>query len=476
MERHRRGSFAEKKNKDQVDDFCAVNVLSLAEELKEQLATGNSLANVAGGSITCLIIIPEIKRLIRNVNLEMYNPHHVAVGPYHLTKNPDLAMYAEKIRSLEALLSAASGGTPLEVYVEELERLEGHARSCYAHSFDNITSREFVRTRKSRARRCRASQCYFLSMAHHSGTPLVSASRSVEAVAVARDVFYLAENQIPFFVLDKIHQLTNSGGSVSAVETTMAVLVRHLLRAERYSIAAPQASQPGNLLHLVHMHLMSNFVPSATGYETIGKKVGLWRSAIEYYFTGVKFRKRPLDPDGAHCILDVKLDSSGPTLEVPTLDINAGTLVLLRNLIALEQRNHNMLGSHVTAYCIFLSHVACTASDVMPLSRIGILDGYDLSNPGEIARSFAELCTGIMFDPDDLRGTWQVLEKGYRSSLRRWKAWLWRNYLFWMAWLMQKYFTNPWAAIGLIAGTIGLACTVLQAVYSVMSYKQQGAN
>ncbi|CAL5006777.1 unnamed protein product [Urochloa decumbens] len=483
MERHRRGSFTEKKNKGQADDFCAVDVLSLAQELKEQLATGNSLAGVAGGSVSPpSIIIAEVKRLIRNVNKAMYDPHQVSIGPYHLIENPDLAMYAEKVRSLGAVLSAASaGGTALEVYVDELERLEGQARSCYAHSFDNITSREFVRM-------LLLDGCYLLTRfgnvdmakGHMPGDMM-------EALAVARDALYLAENQIPFFVLEKVYQLTYPGGSISAMDA-IAMYVRELLRAKQYSISAavPPVSQPGNLLHLVHMHLVPALVPSSvTGSSgAIGiKKVGRWRSATEYNFAGVKFRKRRLllGPEGAQCILSVKLVDSTLTLEVPTLYIDAETLPLLRNLMALEQRNHIMLGSHVvTAYCFFISQIACTAGDVELLSRMGIIV-HDRSNHGEVARSLADLCTGIMFRPDDprcnyLRPVWLVLEMGYRSSLRWWMAWLWRSYLLWMAWLRHKYFTNPWVALGLVAATVGLACTIVQTVYSVMSYKQQGAN
>uniref|UniRef100_A0A0A9ASK2 Uncharacterized protein n=1 Tax=Arundo donax TaxID=35708 RepID=A0A0A9ASK2_ARUDO len=41
-----------------------------------------------------------------------------------------------------------------------------------------------------------------------------------------------------------------------------------------------------------------------------------------------------------------------------------------------------------------------------------------------------------------------------------------------MAWLRQKYFSNPWLAVGLAAAAVGLVCTVVQAVYSVLSYGQ----
>ncbi|XP_052165790.1 uncharacterized protein LOC127782570 [Oryza glaberrima] len=308
-----------------------------------------------------------------------------------------------------------------------------------------------------------------------------SAVDQQEAVAVVRDVFYLAENQIPFFVVDKIHQLTFLDGQTPAVHA-IARYARELLRVNGYSVATPtkveepeRPPEPANLLHLLHMHFTPTVLASAasTGSRRRGggRPVGRWRTAMEYYFAGVTFKKRPLDDQrgGARCVLDVKVSGwGGGTLEMPQLTVDAETWPLLRNLMALEQSNPAAAGSHVTAYCVFMSQLACTAADVELLSRRGVIV-HGLGHNGEVAKHFADLCKGAVFDADDadmnyLRPVCQVLERRFQSRPRRW-----------MAWLKKKYFANPWLIAGLVAATVGLVCTVIQAVYSVLGYTKPGS-
>jgi hypothetical protein len=164
----------------------------------------------------------------------------------------------------------------------------------------------------------------------------------------------------------------------------------------------------------------------------------------------------------ARCILDVTLDSGSGTLVVPRLRIDAETGRILRNLVALEQQNPGV-GSHVTAYCVFMSQMACTASDVGLLSRTGVIV-HLLANDGEVAAFFSDLCKGVLFDPDDadhnyLRATCQVLDKLYRSRPRRC-----------MALLYNKYSANPWLVVGVMAASIGLISTLVQTLYTALSY------
>ncbi|KAL6842448.1 hypothetical protein ACP4OV_027683 [Aristida adscensionis] len=465
-----------------------VDITALAQQLREELAAAErSVAQLTGG---CPVIIAEVGDLTRNVDQAEYEPQHVSIGPYSWMKTPELARDGEKVRCLGEILAAAAagGGVALEVYLEEVARLEEQARRCYAHTFEHIEGNDFVRM-------LLLDGCYLLTWFrgavdagrrtsgggaptanghahggyHRVSTPTAAGGADkLEAVAVVRDVLYLAENQIPFFVVDKIQQLTVLDGGVSAADM-VAAYVRDLLR-RHYSVAAPAVAEappgPGNLLHLLHMHFRPTVPLYPAGGKATGKKVGRWRTATEYHFAGVKLRSRPLGGNGARCILDVKLgDGAGGVLEIPHLAIDAETWRLLRNLMALEQRNPAAAGSHVTAYCVFMSQVACTAADVELLSRREVI-AHGLGNHGQVARCFSDLCRGVVFDADDpggnyLRETWQTLERRFRSRPRRW-----------VAWLGQKYFRNPWLATGLMAAAVGLACTVVQAVYSVLSYKQ----
>ena len=108
--------------------------------------------------------------------------------------------------------------------------------------------------------------------------------------------------------------------------------------------------------------------------------------------------------------------------------------------------------------------MACTTKDVELLTQRGVIV-HGQGNNVDVARCFADLCKGIVFDPSDRHCNylWETcckLEKRFLSNPRRW-----------MAWLRQKYFNNPWLAVGLLAAVIGLVCAIVQAVYSVLSYK-----
>jgi hypothetical protein len=448
----------------------------LVHELKRKLS---SLKSSKALPVEPRIIVSKVGHLRRNVCNSEYDPDHVSIGPYNHTRQ--LPTQQDKVRSLAAVLLAAEEEEPsmtVEVYLKELACLEDKARSYYANTFDNITSDQFVHM-------LLLDGCYILSRfasfppkhtaPHGAGAARSSAfAASLEDLAVVRDVFFLAENQIPFFVLEKIGELTVPGGSAH-VGKWIADHALELMKAQRYAVAAPKSTEPENLLHLLHMHLkpqeMAALLPGATGNGAADKPVspvGRWRTATEYSYAGVKFTSKEMDEEGdVRCILDVKLDSG--TLEVPRLDIDNETWRLLRNLMELEQRNREEVGSHVTAYCVFMSQLASDKKDVELLSKRGVIV-HAHGNDGEVAQHFADLCKGIMFDTSEpkINYLWDIrqkLEKRSRSYPRRW-----------MAWLKRKYFSNPWLAVGLLAAAVGLVCAIVQALYSVLSYKLQGWN
>ncbi|VAH85506.1 unnamed protein product [Triticum turgidum subsp. durum] len=432
----------DQKGKSGDSDSCDLEMDQLVHELENKLATLNSSKVVRDGVRPCPIFVGKVRDLTRNVDSIEYDLDHVAIGPYNYprpqSKKPHLAMEHDKLASLDLLLSAAKAVRPtmtVAVYVKELACLERDTRNCYANTFHDMTSEQFVRM-------LLLDGCYILSRlvglrAPHLDDVVtaeagVSSANRAEALAVVRDVFYLAENQIPFFVLEKIGDLTTLDGK-DRVLTEISDYALDLMRMQKYAaMAPPEPLAPGNLLHLLHMHLKPvelTISPAAPVSTVEFMCVRRWRSATEYNFAGVKFKARAMSDEGLiRCILDVKLDGGGGTLEVPCLDIDSETWRLLRNLMELEQRNRETVGSHVTAYCLFMSQVACTTKDVELLVKRGvIIHGY--GNNEEVAKCFADLCKGIQFDPHDpgcnyLRETCWKLEKRFQRYPWKLIAWL----------------------------------------------------
>ncbi|OEL13863.1 hypothetical protein BAE44_0025118 [Dichanthelium oligosanthes] len=481
-------SNPEEPSREQIGDSDVITIdISPQEELSEEISPATATPSTEQFSGGCPVIIAKVGDLTRNVNEMEYEPHHVSIGPYHRIDHPHLAKDGEKERCLADVLSMKPGATE-QKYLEALAFLEKQARRCYDDEF-SIESKEFMRM-------LLLDGCYLLrrfgnldagphrngtqeASGHHvqressSSTVLASGgANKLEGVSVVRDCLFLAENQIPFFVLEKIYHLTFDGRDTSAADR-IALYVRQLL-AETYQyyhvVEAPplaNPSKPGNLLHLLHMHFKpSSMLSSGTSNNKsvpIGERVGRWRSATDYHMVGVKFKWRLVGAGDAKCILDVELTGrGGGVLEIPRLNIHGETRRLLRNLMALEQQNP-VVGSHVTAFCVFMSQVASKESDVELLCSEGIIH-HSIGNNAEVASLFSDLCKGIVFDPnsaDDnyLLPYWQKLEKRYQSLLPRWTAWF-----------KHTYFRNPCLAIGLLAVTVGLFCAIVQTVYSVLAY------
>ncbi|KAM3354819.1 hypothetical protein ACQJBY_025520 [Aegilops geniculata] len=386
-------------------------IVQLANDLRGELRALHLIqAQVGDRRPPCPVIIGKVRDQTRNVDNGEYDPDHVAIGPYNYprpqSKSPQLAKEHDKLMSLDKVVTAAKALRPgmtveVDIYVNELRCLEKSVRDCYGNKFDDMSSEQFVRM-------LLLDGCYILSrlvglqlgaqpMDDAVGTAnagVLSAERA-EALAVVRDVFYLAENQIPFFVLEKIGELTGLDGN-DRVIADIAKYALDLMRIQKYAEAAPAMvlTVPGNLLHLLHMHLKPvapSISPAAPVNGVDPEPVRRWRSATEYYFAGVMFKRRDMSSNGlTRCILDVKLSSGSGTLEVPCLDIDAETWRLLRNLMELEQRNRETVGSHVTSYCVFMSQVACTTKDVELLTKRGIIV-HGHGNNDEVAKCFADL-------------------------------------------------------------------------------------
>ncbi|KAM0877903.1 hypothetical protein ACQ4PT_035197 [Festuca glaucescens] len=508
----------------------------LAEELSRNLGTMKSFKSQPKDGII-VAKVRHLTRNVCNseydpdhVSIGPYNHHRQLPTQHDKLRSLDAVLsWAKK----------HGHGTTVEGYINELACLEPEARSCYNNTFDDIPKDQFVRmllldgcyivdrfvkfqaqpttndagtaangnnipsavaaspdfqeqpTMNDAGAAANGSTIPSVlaaspgfraqptpndegTSANASSTPPASAAE-LEALEVVRDVFFLAENQIPFFVLEKIGDLAVPDGRTH-VGRWIADHARVLMKNQMYAVAAPgpamvppKPTVPGNLLHLLHMQLKpeAGLFPDTTGISAADESasVGRWRTATEYSYAGVKFKSQEMGENGSvRCILDVKLDSSGGTLEVPRLDIDNETWRLLRNLMELEQRNRETVGSNVTAYCVFMSQLASDRKDVELLRKRGVIV-HAHGNDGEVAQHFADLCKGIMFNPnnpaiDYLWETRQKLDRRSRSYPRRW-----------MAWLRRRYFANPWLAVGLLAAAIGLVCALVQALYSVLSYK-----
>jgi len=297
---------------------------------------------------------------------------------------------------------------------------------------------------------------------------------------LVRDVVFLVENQIPLFVLERLHQRVVGGGGgagsssvLDCIAGPVQELLQILLLISRKPRPAPPPSTCPHLLHLVHAYLQPTLVPvpaaGGCNCNTASRRrrrrlmTGRWRRATEYErYANVRFKARELVADDAACssVLDVQLVGGGSTLWVPRLRVDSSTWTILRNLMALEEKEQEQQARRrrpVTAYCVLMSQVACTAEDVELLRRAGVVDHF-LGNDEQAARGFAGLCRGVVLDVDDLdanylKPLWHELEQRSHSRAQRLMGWF-------------RHGHNVGLAAVLLLALILVACQVMQSFFA----------
>lgn len=148
-----------------------------------------------------------VKRGIRNVDSSQYTPDSILVGPYH--RNPDQRMEPVKLAALHGALPGdeQEQRSTLHRYLGEIAAANflAEVRRYYAdgaNKFDDLTPSKLLLVDGFYILHCFGIGRFGGGSSSSGGE--MCAQDNIEHI---RDVFYLLENHIPFFVLVKIHDL-----------------------------------------------------------------------------------------------------------------------------------------------------------------------------------------------------------------------------------------------------------------------------
>ncbi|KAM3277406.1 hypothetical protein ACQJBY_045344 [Aegilops geniculata] len=314
------------------------------------------------------VLISKVRPQLRRVDEDAFTPHGMVIGLYNHGKG--LSKWTEmKEQAVRDMLSVDQAG----VLLAELRNVEDKARRCYADAPDRcLSSMQF-------SNMLLHDGCYLLSLfLDYGARPELgnsapqpqyryrypeSAGRRLSRSALVRDTVFLVENQIPFFVLEKIHDVVTGGITQFTVIQELAVGVQQLLQAQRFISEEVRLwrvpPSTSHLLHLVHAYFQLN-MPRIMVKNRIWIK-GRWRRATEYScYANLRFKRKDFMDGIESSILDVRYEEG--TLWIPPLRIDGNTLTILRNLMALEEEEH-IPHRTVTAYCVFLSQLAGTVEE-----------------------------------------------------------------------------------------------------------------
>ncbi|XP_043698748.1 UPF0481 protein At3g47200-like [Telopea speciosissima] len=431
---------------------CDVNQNRLAS-MRQRILEPPRLLKISAGRSSCSIF--RVPQRFIEMNGQVYEPHVVSIGPYHCGK-PHLKMMEEhKWRFLGSLLSRTqSKGLTLEDYVRNAKGLEERARECYSETI-SLDSDEF-------AEMVVLDGCFIIEIFRIVGN-LVKVDPDDPIFTVWLSTFLLRdflrlENQLPFFVLQSLFDLSkmpeeedHHTGVPSPSLAMLALEFFNHATMER-TPEVIQRFRNYKAKHLLDL-LRSTFTESAEEEPRKGNpKTRVIETVIKLRRAGIVFKQGNTDS-----FLDVKFRNG--VLEMPAITIDDFTSSFFANCVAFEQC-HRHCSNHITSYVTLLDCLINTYKDVEFLCDAKIIENY-IGTEGDVARFLNNLGKDSAFD----------IERSYLSSLFDEVNEYYRNgwHVQWAS-FKYTYFNTPWSFISAVAAVILLVLTMTQTFYSAYPY------
>ncbi|XP_042499928.1 UPF0481 protein At3g47200-like [Macadamia integrifolia] len=418
---------------------------------------------------------------------EAYVPSRVSIGPFYHGHRHLQPMEARKLRYFKKFLNRQPEAT-LSNYIKVVRDLEERAYQCYPDGL-KFERNNFVMMMV-------VDGCFILELLHLDENETTSSDGKWSNLATLDLI--LLENQLPIFVLealyrvfingrvnDSFHRVAATTATAATIATATAAVVvaaddhtirtqlyglickyfvpnilRSLLRKEyiiNYStrdhiqeLKPEDVDRPKHLLDFVRRFLLPPPPPKNSLEQPKETYDGQRKNKGELEKASVKFEKNKK----VTSLLDIKFDKKG-VLTIPSIAIDDGTEIILRNLVAYELYTEDH--SYITEYANFMDGLIDSREDVELLQDNGII--VTISDPSEVAQLFNGLLKQVRVFVRDTISIRLEVEEYYNIRCHKWKASL-----------MLNYFSSPWSFISLVAAIILLALTIIQTIYTVLSY------
>lgn len=432
------------------------HVIRVMEEERDWLAsmeakinTSPKFLNKSAGKETCCIFrVPES---LVEINEKAYQPHIVSMGPYHHGKDHLKVIQEHKWRYLRSLLSRTKPcGVDFKGLFAAIASMEVKIRECYSETIE-FSSRELVEMMV-------LDGCFVIELFCIVGR-LVPGDLDDPIFSMAwvfpfliRDLLRL-ENQIPYFVLQTLFELTVLS---SRREQNPPILAKLALEFFNYMVQRDVKVLEGyyNLQgkHLLDLFRLS-FIPcSQEKTREANQFLHLIPSAKKLHLAGINFKPRK-----ATSFLDVRFRNG--VLEIPTFTIDDFTSSLFLNFVAYEQC-YRHCSKHITTYATLMGCLINTPADAGFLSDHKVIENY-FGTDEEVARFFNVVGKDVAFD----------IHNNYLSELFEGVNEYNRNdwHVQW-AGFKYTYFDSPWSFLSAMAALILLFLTMIQAFFAVYGY------
>ncbi|KAJ0477511.1 hypothetical protein HanRHA438_Chr13g0607251 [Helianthus annuus] len=395
----------------------------------------------------------EVPRRLREVNPSSFTPRVVSIGPLHKGRENLKLMEDKKASFLHEFLTGVPGSREetLKKCDEQVRGSVDKIRRCY-FGMKPYSEDELVQMMVMDA-------CFILQFIDNlSKSGDQHSENRLRSRSVALDLVLL-ENQIPFFVLRDIYELTfKTLESKPSLNTMLLNLLERVnpffekLKVEDLS----GEEDPYHILGFLHdFYQIKNSKPP--GIEELPRA----HSAVELHEVGVRFRPNENETPNENrtWIMAMAFEQSShkPTLRMPKVLIDNFFEVALRNLIAYEQYS-TPVRNYVTSYAMAMDMLAATPADIARLGKSGVIVNHLGSNE-KASNMISSICKDVTFLDFYYIESWNEAKKYYDSY--------WSKNI---GVLKRKYFSTPWKAIALLAGIILFLIAVVQFVFRVIKF------
>ncbi|KAL3571793.1 hypothetical protein D5086_025697 [Populus alba] len=306
-----------------------------AEKVSQQSKGEELYSDLEAGAVPKIgkYCIYRVHDAVRKSNEAIYTPQEVSIGPIHHGKTNLQPMNTQKRIYLKAFCNRVVGETKdqrvklLDEIWDIIKNAEEKIRRCYedgSHKVDD--SDRFVKMVLLDAVFILEYLLRNKDSKKYEDDSLLS--RSGLRFLIRRDLLLL-ENQLPFFILEKLHGHLLEDGE--GEYTSFRDLAYEYLNRYNASVNKPSVDNK-EILHftdLVRSSLSIKSHPERRSDEPIINPY----SATKLHEAAINFKKSRND----QCLVDVTFTSTKGELRIPGLQIDHHTEYLFSNLIALER-------------------------------------------------------------------------------------------------------------------------------------------
>ncbi|XXG72763.1 hypothetical protein AAC387_Pa07g1786 [Persea americana] len=415
---------------------------SWVSKINERHLVGSTRSEVLWTSISCSI--HRVPHMLRIRNEKAYDPRIISIGPFHYKKREGQLKFMEehKRRYLNDILSRnGNGQSKLEQCFVAVKELEERARKCYSEVIE-LDSYSFVEMMI-------LDGCFIIEYFRKSFVKDYNKDDPIFELGWLKTALTfdlsLLENQVPFFILQRLYDLTNVSSQSSSSLVEWPLHSYGLWDSNTEERMKNSGIEIQHLLHLFHTKF-SLFTKDINQSEQ-----GIVRipCASKLEEGGIQFRKR----DEYTTRLDIKFQNG--VIEIPPTKIMDHTYMILHNYIAFEQC-YCHCKKHFTTYAAFMDCLVHNSKDVEILCREGIMANW-LGSDEELAAAYNKMGREVVvFDQDFyLADVCKDINRYCESSWPKLRASL-----------VHDYFKNPWAIISFIAALVLLLLTMTQTFFS----------